>query len=153
MLWSLSNERMAHPMFAKINRHGIPFHALLFSMLGGILALLSSVWAADQVYVVLVSISGFAVVAVWMGIAASHYFFRKQFVAQGGDVKALHFKAPWYPFVPLAALALCTLSLIGIGFDPAQRIALYCGLPFVAVCYAAYYGFYHKKASLQTEVS
>lgn len=153
MLWSLSNERMAHPMFAKVNRHGIPFNALVFSMLGGILALLSSVWAADQVYVVLVSISGFAVVAVWMGIAASHYFFRKQFVAQGGQIDHLHFVAPMYPVVPLAALTLCGLSLIGIGFDPAQRIALYCGLPFVALTYAVYYVWYHKKIQLKTELS
>lgn len=152
MLWSLSNERMAHPLFAQVNRHGIPFYALLFSMLGGILALLSSVWAADKVYVVLVSISGFAVVAVWMGIAASHYFFRKQFVAQGGDVQALHFKAPLYPLVPLAAFGLCTLSLIGIGFDSSQRIALYCGLPFVALTYITYYALYHKKVQAQKEV-
>ena len=152
MLWSLSNERMAHPIFAKVNQHGIPFYALIFSMLGGILALLSSVWAADKVYIVLVSISGFAVVAVWIGIAASHYFFRKEFVANGGNVDDLHFKTPLYPFVPLAALSLCVLSLIGIAFDPSQRIALYCGLPFVALTYAAYYGIYHKKLQSKVEV-
>ena len=145
MLWSLANERMAHPAFATINAHGVPFNALLVSMLGGILALLSSVLAADQVYVILVSISGFAVVAVWMGIAASQYFFRKQYIAEGHDVADLHFQTPWYPFVPIAAFILCGLSLIGIGFDPAQRIALYCGLPFMAITYATYYALYHNR--------
>ncbi len=145
MLWSLANERMAHPVFAKINAHGVPFNALLVSMLGGILALLSSVLAADQVYVILVSISGFAVVAVWMGIAASQYFFRKQYIAEGHDVAHLHFQTPLYPIVPIAAFILCGLSLIGIGFDPTQRIALYCGLPFIAFTYTTYYALYHKR--------
>ena len=150
MLWSLANENMAHPSLTKINHNGVPFNALLISMLGGILALFSSVWAADQVYMVLVSISGFAVVAVWMGIAASQYFFRKQFVAGGGNVDDLVFKTPLYPIVPIAAFVLCGLSLIGIGFDPAQRIALYCGVPFVLLTYAAYYGLYHKKNIAKT---
>jgi S-methylmethionine transporter len=31
------------------------------------------------------------------------------------------------------------LACIGLAFDPEQRVALYCGLPFVAICYLAYY--------------
>ena len=145
MLWSLSNENMAHPAFAKVNAHGVPFTALVFSMMGGILALFSSVWAADKVYLVLVSISGFAVVAVWMGIAASQYFFRKQFIREGGNVNDLVFKTPLYPIVPILAFVLCALSLVGIGFDPAQRIALYCGIPFVLTTYTVYHLVYRKK--------
>lgn len=149
MLWSLSNQKMAHPALAKVNVHGVPFTALMVSMLGGVLALFSSVWAADQVYLVLVSISGFAVVAVWMGIAASQYFFRREFLKNGGNVRDLLFKTPLYPVVPILAFALCLLSLIGIGFDPAQRIALYCGIPFVCLSYAAYYIFYHNKMAIE----
>lgn len=78
MLWSLSKEKTLHPTFAKLTSKGTPFNALVFSMIGGILSLLSSVFAPDTVYVVLVSISGFAVVVVWMGIAASQFMFRKR---------------------------------------------------------------------------
>jgi S-methylmethionine transporter len=31
------------------------------------------------------------------------------------------------------------VACVGLWFDPSQRIALYCGLPFVALCYGAYY--------------
>ncbi|NQD52854.1 S-methylmethionine permease, partial [Bacillus altitudinis] len=49
------------------------------------------------------------------------------------------FRTPLYPVVPIAAFLLCLASVIGIAFDPNQRIALICGIPFIALCYAAYY--------------
>lgn len=53
----------------------MPLTALSVSMLGGVLALFSSVVAPDTVFVALSAISGFAVVAVWLSICASHFVF------------------------------------------------------------------------------
>ncbi|MCD7035402.1 S-methylmethionine permease [Metabacillus sp. GX 13764] len=139
MLWSLADKKTIPALFGKVTKKGIPLNAVIFSMIGGCLALLSSVIAPDTVYTVLVSISGLAVVAVWMSISASHYFFRKRFVNEGNDIKKLAYKAPLYPFVPIASFLLCLASVIGIAFDPTQRIALYCGVPFILLCYAGYY--------------
>ncbi len=139
MLWSLAHEGMISPKFAHTNAHGVPFKALCVSMIGGILALLSSVFAADTVYLVLVSISGLAVVIVWMVIALSALNFRKQWVADGHQVAALKFKMPWYPLVPWAALIMSLLSCVLVVFDPTQRPSLYYMIPFVLLCYAFYY--------------
>jgi S-methylmethionine transporter len=108
-------------------------------MFGGGASLLSSVFAADTVYLALVSISGLAVVVVWMSIAASQIAFRRHYVANGGDVRDLKFRVRGYPWVPLGALACCSLACVGIAFDPEQRVALYFGLPFIAWCYFVYY--------------
>ena len=62
MLWSLANEDMIPHNIAKTNSRGVPMTALCLSMIGGLLALLSSVVAASTVYLVLVSVSGLAVV-------------------------------------------------------------------------------------------
>ena len=43
------------------------------------------------------------------------------------------------PLVPVLGFILCLVACVGLWFDPSQRIALYCGLPFVAMCYGAYY--------------
>ncbi|WGD58232.1 hypothetical protein P5626_01930 [Bacillus subtilis] len=51
----------------------------------------------------------------------------------------MKYRTPLYPFVPIAAFLLCLASVVGIAFDPNQRIALYCGVPFMAICYAIYY--------------
>ena len=139
MLWSLSNEGMLPKFFTKTNRRSIPTVALAFSMLGGILALLSSVIAADTVYLVLVSISGLAVVFVWMAIALAQLNFRKAFLAQGHQIDELLYRTPGYPFVPLFALISSGLSCLLIWFDPQQRIALYWTLPFVLICYLGYW--------------
>lgn len=139
MLWSLSNQQTLPRCFARLTRRGVPLVALSVSMLGGLLALLSSVIAPDTVFVALSAISGFAVVAVWLSICASHYFFRRAHLREGKPLSALHYRAPWYPLTPLLGFALCLLACIGLAFDPEQRIALYCGVPFVAVCYAAWY--------------
>lgn len=139
MLWSLSNEKMISSFFGKITSNGVPLNALVISMAVACLSLLSSVFAPDTVYVVLVAISGFAVVVVWIGIVLSQYMFRKDFLKMGGDIKNLKFRTPLYPFVPIAACVLCLASCIGLAFDASQRIALYCGVPFIILCYLFYY--------------
>ncbi|MFD1886071.1 amino acid permease [Paenibacillus wenxiniae] len=139
MLWSLSSERLLPPVFGRLTRAGIPLNAMIFSMIGGGLALLTSVIAPDTVYIFLVSVSGFAVVVVWMGISASHYMFRRQYVREGKRIEDLKYRAPLYPWVPIAAFVLCLASCIGIAFDPNQSLAFYCGLAFMVLCYIVYF--------------
>ncbi|MCO6561029.1 MAG: S-methylmethionine permease [Gilliamella sp.] len=137
MMWSLSNQGTLPKCFAKLTNKGIPMIAIAVSMLGGLLALFSSVIAPDTVFVALTAISGFAVVAVWLSICISHYFFRKQL--SENQKNALKYKAPFYPFVPILGFILCLIACIGLAFDPEQRIALYCGIPFVIVCFIAHH--------------
>lgn len=150
MLWSLANEGMIPIKYAKTNSRDVPMLALCLSMLGGILALVSSVVAASTVYLVLVSISGLAVVIVWMAIALSEINFRKSFLKSGHKLDELKFKTPWYPIVPWAAFIMSLLSCVLIVFDPNQRTALFYMIPFLILCYGVYYGkTYLKKRSLK----
>ncbi|MEV4990370.1 amino acid permease [Pseudarthrobacter sp. LMD1-1-1.1] len=146
MLYSLADEGHAPRALKKLNRRGIPMVALSVSMVGGLASLLSSVVAPETVYLVLVSVAGFAVVGVWMSITASHYFHRRAFVRDGGDVSTLAYRAPLFPLVPILAFSLCVISLVGIALDPAQAAALYFGIPFVAACYA-YFHFRHGRSA------
>ncbi|OAT39474.1 S-methylmethionine permease [Proteus myxofaciens] len=139
MLWSLSNEKTLPKCFSRVNKRGVPLVALSASMFGGILALLSSVIAPDTVFIALSAISGFAVVAVWLSICASHFMFRRRYLQSGKRIEQLKHRAPFYPVLPILGFVLCLIACIGLAFDPSQRIALYCGLPFVAFCYAAFY--------------
>lgn len=139
MLWSLANKDTISPIFAKMTKQGVPINAVIFSMLGGALALLSSIIAPDTVYIMLVSISGLAVVVVWMSISVSQFLFRRQYVKEGNSVEDLVYRTPLFPIVPIASFILCLASCIGIAFDPTQRIALYCGIPFILICYGSYY--------------
>lgn len=139
MLWSLGNEKTFSPIFTKTSKRGVPLVALCASMLGAILALISSVVAADTVYLVLVSISGLAVVIVWMVIAITQIRFRKSFLASGRELSELEYRTPLFPLVPWAALILSGASCLLIWFDPDQRVALYWTVPFVILCYLGHY--------------
>ena len=135
MLFSLADEGHAPRVLARLTRRGIPLIALSVSILGGLASLISSVIAPETVYLVLVSIAGFAVVAVWMSIVASQFFHRRAFVRQGGDVSQLAYRTPLYPVVPILAFVLLSISMVAVAFDPNQVAALYFGVPFVGLCY------------------
>ncbi|ATP50761.1 amino acid permease [Pseudomonas putida] len=150
MLWTLSDQGHMPKCFARLSPRGTPVNAIMLSMAGAAASLLSSVLAPDTVYLALVSISGLAVVVVWMSIAASQMAFRRHYVANGGRVEDLHFRVRGYPWVPLGAIACCVLACVGIAFDPEQRVALYFGIPFIAWCYFVYWVTRNKRAQRLT---
>lgn len=139
MVWSLGNEGMISPWFAKTNRRGVPMLALCASMVGGLLALLSSVVAASTVYLVLVAISGLSAVVVWLAIAYCQIVFRRRWVAGGHEVSELKYRTPGFPVVPWLAFGLCAASCVLVVFDASQRFALIAEIIFVALCYGVYF--------------
>lgn len=138
MLWTISEHHMLPRAFGWTSRKGIPVVAVLFSMLGGLPALLSEYYPASTLYLVLTSLSAFAVVAVWMSISASHIMFRRALAREGKSSYSLDYRVSGYPFVPALAFLACLAAFIGIGFDSEQRPALYYGLGFTALCYFSY---------------
>lgn len=144
MLWSMSRQGMIHERFGKLNKSGVPINALIASMVVGCLCLLCGFFAEDTVYLWLLSIAGFGAVFVWASIALSNYLGRKQFLTNGGKISDLKFRTPLYPIVPLAALSANVLVMVSLAFIPDQRMALYCGIPFLIGC-ALYYRFSAKE--------
>lgn len=140
MVWSLAKEDMIPKVLGKTNFHGVPVFAVLFSMAGSLLALLSSVVAASTVYLVLVAVSGLATLVVWLSVAVCHIRFRRRWIAEGHSADELTYKAPWYPFAPWAAIVMCIGVLVLVAIDPAERVTLLIMIPFVIACYAIYYG-------------
>lgn len=139
MVWSLAKEHMIPSALSKTNFHGVPVFAVLFSMAGSLLALLSSVVAASTVYLALVAVSGLATLVVWASVSVCHMLFRKRWISEGHSVSELRYKAPGYPFVPIAAIVMCVGALVLVVLDPSQRSTLLYMIPFVALCYVAYY--------------
>ena len=53
-----------------------------------------------QAYTWIVNISGLCGFIAWVGIAVSHYRFRRAFIAQGRDLSELPYKAWLFPVGP-----------------------------------------------------
>ena len=138
MIWALAHDGMLPAWASKRTRRGLPVNAIMLSMLGGWLALFTSVFAADTVFVVLTAIVGFSVVAVWVAISVAHIGFRRHLKETGKKVSDLAWHSPLFPIVPIVAISLCLVAFVGLLFDPEQRPALYFGVPFAAICFIAY---------------
>ncbi|MXQ55474.1 amino acid permease [Shimazuella sp. KC615] len=145
ILYSLSKNGMAPKMLGKVTSRGIPFWALVGSMFVAGLSLLTAKYAADTVYMWILSISGTTAVIAWMAIAASQYFFRRKYLAEGGKVTDLSFRTPLYPFVPIVAFILNAIVMLSQVLDPETALSVYLGIPAIVLMYIIYYVFVDKR--------
>ncbi|CAM3781210.1 amino acid permease [Alicyclobacillus pomorum] len=146
MLWALAKSGKAPRLFTKVNGRGVPMNALFVNLLVGFVAFLSSLYGNGVVYTWMVNASGLSGFLVWLGIAISHYRFRKAYVAQGRDLKQLAYRAKWYPFGPIFAFVLCATVIIGQDYSGftggsinwAGVIATYIGIPLFIMLWLGY---------------
>lgn len=150
MLYSLAREGKAPHCFLKINSRGVPVNALYATTAFGIFAFATSLVGDGTAYNWLVNISGMAGFITWVGIAAAYYRFRRAFIAQGRSLSELPYKAPFFPFGPLAALVLCLFimagqdtSLFSGTFEWTDFVAVYIGIPVFLLTYIWYKWKYH----------
>lgn len=146
MLYAMGKDGLAYKVFARTNSSGIPIMSLLAT--GAVVLLVFTLQlVSDKVYQYILAASGLTGFIAWLGIAVSHYRFRRAYIAQGRDLNALVYRAKWFPFGALLALALCVLVIVGQdtelvlkgSFDWDRLIITYMGLPVFLGFY-----FYHK---------
>ena len=70
-------------------------------------------YGESNVYILLLNISGMTGLIAWLGIAVSHYRFRKGFVAQGHDLSRLPYRSLFFPYGPIFAFSLCLIITLG----------------------------------------
>ncbi|WP_212031146.1 amino acid permease [Cytobacillus depressus] len=146
LLWAMAREGMAPKRFGTLSKRKVPFAALVFTMVFSLLSLLTSVVAADTVFVLLMSIAGISVTISWIGIALSQLMFRRKYIQAGGKLEDLKYKVPFYPLVPIICIVFCVGILLFLAFDPTQLVGLLIGIGFLVAC-ILYYRFRISKNS------
>ncbi|WP_163139664.1 amino acid permease [Bacillus sp. 22-7] len=139
LLWAMAHDGMAPRVFGKLSKRKVPFTALVFTMIFSLLSLLTSVFAAETVFVLLMSIAGISVTISWMGIALSQFMFRRKYIQAGGKAEDLKYKVPFYPIIPLICIIFCVSILVFLAFDPTQLAGLLIGIGFLLASYLFYY--------------
>lgn len=112
MLFAMGRSGMAWPIFGRASRLGVPLPAVLATSAVVLLVFLLQ-QGSDNAYAYVLAASGLTGFIAWVGIAISHYRFRRAYMVQGRDVNALRYRARWFPFGPLMALAMCLLVIVG----------------------------------------
>lgn len=146
MLYSMAKEGLAPRIFGKLNKRGVPIWGLVVTSLVGMLAFFASIFGDGVIYIWLMNAVGVTGFIFWLGIAASHYRFRKAYIAQGYSLDDLPYKSKWFPFGPIFSFALCFFVLlaqnyqafIGDDINWASVIAAYLGIPFFLIMWLGY---------------
>ncbi|STY30090.1 amino acid (lysine) permease [Legionella wadsworthii] len=117
MLWHLAKEGHVPRIFSVVNHRGIPIYALALTSAVAMLAFLSSIFGNGTVYFWLLNATSLSGFIAWMGIAMSHYRFRKAYIHQGKDKAKLPYLAKGYPFGPLFAFGVCIIVISGQNYS------------------------------------
>ena len=117
MLFNMAQNGSAPKVFAKLDPRGVPMNALYATTAIAALCFLTTFIGEEQVFNWLLNMSGMCGFIVWLGIAVSHYRFRKGYVAQGHKVEDLAYRAKFFPFAPWFAFILCAIVVLGQNYQ------------------------------------
>ena len=146
MLYHLALDGRAPRRLARLTRAGVPLNALLATTSVGALCFLTSLGESQSVYLWLLNMSGMTGFIAWLGIAVSHYRFRKGLMAQGLDLGLLPYRSPWFPYGPVFAFGLCLIVTLGQNYaaftsghiDWLGVTATYIGIPLFLAMWWGY---------------
>lgn len=158
MLFSLAVNGDAPSIFSRVNSRGIPMPALLATGLIGLLIFCTSIFG-NHIYAFLVSASGLSGFITWLGVAVSHYRFRRAFVTQGHKLSELKYHAMMFPFGPIIAMILCLIVIFGqdlgsfLNLDWQNIIISYMAVPIFLILFIYYKRKHHTKLIPLNEVN
>ncbi|MCL9642174.1 amino acid permease [Rahnella victoriana] len=146
MLFTLASEGKAPRIFAKLSKGGVPRNALYATTIVAALCFLSSMFGNQTVYLWLLNTSGMTGFIAWLGIAISHYRFRRGYVSQGRDLRKLPYLSGFFPFGPVFAFVLCLIITLGQNYQAFLKdtidwggvAATYIGLPLFLIIWFGY---------------
>lgn len=117
MLFDMARKGSAPKAFAHLDPRGVPMNALYATTAIAALCFLTTFIGEEQVFNWLLNMSGMCGFIVWLGIAVSHYRFRKGYLAQGYKLEDLAYRAKFFPFAPWFAFTLCAIVVLGQNYQ------------------------------------
>ncbi|VAX76714.1 Lysine-specific permease [Serratia symbiotica] len=146
MLFILAVEGKAPRIFSKLSQGGVPRNALYATTVVAGLCFLSSMFTNQLVYLWLLNTSGMTGFIAWLGIAISHYRFRRGYMLQGRDLDELPYSSAFFPLGPIFAFMLCLIITLGQNYqaflkdniDWSEVTATYIGIPLFLIIWFGY---------------
>lgn len=135
MLYSMAKDGKAPKIFGRLNKRGVPVPAMLLTASVGLFGFLTAIIGQGEAYTWLLNVSGLSGFIAWVGIAVSHYKFRKAYIAGGQSLADLPYKAPLFPLGPILAFAILLVVIAGQNYQAVldgnllQMASSYIGLP------------------------
>ncbi|MFC3395934.1 amino acid permease [Brenneria rubrifaciens] len=146
MLFTLACEGKAPRIFARLSKGGVPRNALYATTAVAAICFLSSMFGNRTVYLWLLNTSGMTGFIAWLGIAISHYRFRRGYIMQGHDLNRLPYQSGFFPLGPIFAFVLCLTITLGQNYQAFLEdkidwygvTATYIGIPLFLLIWFGY---------------
>ncbi|MDT5077786.1 MAG: permease [Mycobacterium sp.] len=125
MLFSLGDRRDAPKAVRKLTGNGVPWVAVLASMVVGFLAVIGNYLLPEKIFAYLLATSGAIALFVYLAIAVSQFVLGRAMRAEGE-------RAPvrmWlFPYLTIAVIVANVAVLVLMAFDPDQHQAIFLSL-------------------------
>ncbi|MDX1891768.1 amino acid permease [Mycolicibacterium sp. 050158] len=134
MLFSLGARRDAPPAVRRLTTKGVPWVAVLASMVVGFLAVLGNYVLPEKIFGYLLATSGAVALFVYLAIAVSQFVLGRTMRAQGE-------RAPvrmWlFPYLTVIVIVAIVAVLVLMAFDPDQQQAIFLSVISAAIIVGA----------------
>ncbi|WP_353486016.1 amino acid permease [Apilactobacillus xinyiensis] len=148
MTYLLASEKELPKKFLKLNRHGVPYYAVISISAGILMGLVLNVIlpmlfnGANQIFVYVYSSSVLPGMVPWVVILISQIEFRKQ---HPEELENHPFKMPFSPYSNYITLIFLAVTLVFMFLNDATRIPLIIGILFLIVMTIIYFAKYNNK--------
>jgi AAT family amino acid transporter len=131
-VYALAREGMAPRWLGKVNKKGVPYNAILFSVAGCWLGVIAfTVDKSEMLYTYLLALSGFTGAMAWISICWCQLKFRRRLEQGGLGIDKLKFKVPFFPYFTHFAIWAQVACLVVVALNPDLRASLYVGVPML----------------------
>ncbi|GBF31874.1 histidine transport protein [Desulfocucumis palustris] len=151
-MYSLAKEGMAPRLLAKVNKRGVPYNAIIFSVAGcwiGVIAF--TIDKSEMLFTYLLALSGFTGAMAWISICWSQLKFRRRLESQNYDINKLKFKVPFFPYFTHFAIWVQLACLVIVALNPDLRASLYVGLPMLILPMIWYHVWGKKQRAVKAD--
>jgi len=122
MLFSLGDRRDAPRAVRKLTGNGVPWVAVLASMVVGFLAVVGNYLLPEKIFAYLLATSGAIALFVYLAIAASQFVLGRSMRAKGEQAPV----RMWlFPYLTVVVMVAIVAVLVLMAFDPDQQSAIF----------------------------
>jgi len=134
VLLSLVKDHEAPKIVLKKDKRGVNVIALLIGTSGLFITIILSIVLPNTIYEYLATSAGVLLISNWIIILASQIKNRKNYSINRTSAEK-PFKMLFAPYSSYLGIFLIVLTLIGVTFDPTNRIGLFVGIGIVVIIY------------------
>ncbi|MGQ4002325.1 amino acid permease [Francisellaceae bacterium CB299] len=142
LMWSMAKDNQAPKIFSKVNSKQVPAYGVIFVAVLSCFCLITKFVGAEKLFILVISSSGMVGCMIWIIISLCHICFRKSLTKE--QVGGLKFKAWAFPIIPCLSILFNICVILGMLWDPDQRMVVYSGIVLI-LAFSVMYKFYYKK--------